>query len=191
MEDSALANRPIERTPSVSKRLQSQDARRIAAEREVDELFRTHSTGLLRYTRILAECTCVAQEAVQEAFLKYYVHRLRFDPPSSPWEWLCRAARDYVVTYQKAHSHKNHVCLKHAFSLPDGGPSPEQALVEDEALQKIYDLMAPRELECLRLRQEGFSYKEISEILDIEAGTVGAMLARATSKILKSNSNLH
>ena len=43
--------------------------------------------------------------------------------------------------------------------------------------------LSPRELECLRLRQDGLNYKEIAKVLGIDSGTVGALLARGLKKI--------
>ena len=41
----------------------------------------------------------------------------------------------------------------------------------------------PRELDCLRLRVEGFSYQEIAQVLGVRPGTVGALLPRVYSKL--------
>jgi DNA-directed RNA polymerase specialized sigma24 family protein len=46
--------------------------------------------------------------------------------------------------------------------------------------------LAPRELECVRLRAEGLSYDEIAEVLDLRQGTVGATLARAHKKVRRA-----
>jgi DNA-binding NarL/FixJ family response regulator len=38
-------------------------------------------------------------------------------------------------------------------------------------------------MDCLRLRTEGLSYDEIAAALDIQPGTVGALLNRARQKL--------
>jgi len=43
--------------------------------------------------------------------------------------------------------------------------------------------LTPRELDCLRLRVEGFSYGQIADRLGIRAGTVGALLPRVYAKL--------
>jgi DNA-directed RNA polymerase specialized sigma24 family protein len=47
---------------------------------------------------------------------------------------------------------------------------------------KMLRRLAPRELECVRLRAEGLNDAEIAEVLSIRSGTVGALLSRALGK---------
>jgi RNA polymerase sigma-70 factor (ECF subfamily) len=49
--------------------------------------------------------------------------------------------------------------------------------------RELSKLLAPRELDCVRLRVEGLNYDEIAEVLNMRQGTVGATLARAHKKI--------
>jgi len=46
-----------------------------------------------------------------------------------------------------------------------------------------HELLSPRELECLLLRNEGLRYRDIADILKIETATVGVLLGRALKKI--------
>ena len=46
--------------------------------------------------------------------------------------------------------------------------------------------LSPREMECVRLRAEDLRYEEIAVVLGLQAGTVGALLARAHGKIRKA-----
>jgi hypothetical protein len=49
----------------------------LVVEREVLQLYKDVSPGLLRYITALCRRPEIAQEIVQEAFLRYYVFRLR------------------------------------------------------------------------------------------------------------------
>ena len=69
------------------------------------------------------------------------------------------------------------------------GPAPHSEFdnrVSDllEGLPRIG--LSARELECVRLRTEDLSYQEIAAVLGLQAGTVGALLARAHGKIRKA-----
>jgi len=55
--------------------------------------------------------------------------------------------------------------------------------VQTQTVQAILSRLTPRELDCLRLRVEGFSYQEIAQALGIRPGTVGALLPRVYSKL--------
>jgi RNA polymerase sigma factor (sigma-70 family) len=78
------------------------------------------------------------------------------------------------------------VGLDDAGDCQDRSHSPEKAFECSEAMKRALEILSPRELQCLQLRTEGFTYREIGEILAIESGTVGALLARSTEKIRKA-----
>jgi DNA-directed RNA polymerase specialized sigma24 family protein len=60
----------------------------------------------------------------------------------------------------------------------------------DQVTELLRDLaqmgLSPREIEAIRLRTEGLRYEEIASVLGLQAGTVGALLARAHGKIRKA-----
>lgn len=151
--------------------------------KEVLDLYRIWAKGLLRYIVCIVKDLDLAQEVVQETFLRYYECRLKKEPaPMSPG-WIYRVARNYAIDRIRAERSGSYVDLGDAAKLPDDRCSPESEFERLETIRQIAALLAPRELECLQLRFEGFKYKEIAEILGIESGTVGAILARAFKKI--------
>jgi RNA polymerase sigma factor (sigma-70 family) len=56
-------------------------------------------------------------------------------------------------------------------------------LEQTQTAHEIATRLTPRELDCLRLRVEGFSYQEIAQVLGVRPGTVGALLPRVYSKL--------
>lgn len=152
---------------------------------EVTDLYWAVAAGLLRYLLCIAKDFDLAQEAVQEAFLRYYVCRLRGEPAPASKGWIFRVARNYVIDRVRSASLAGLVDLEKALGLSDPRHGPHDAFEHAETIEQIYSVLAPRELECLRLRAEGFKYKEIAEILEIEPGTVGATLTRGLKKIRK------
>ena len=44
--------------------------------------------------------------------------------------------------------------------------------------------LAPRDREVLLLRQEGFSYKEIAQVVNVAPTSVGTLLARALDRFV-------
>jgi RNA polymerase sigma factor (sigma-70 family) len=65
---------------------------------------------------------------------------------------------------------------------PSEPESPETSLERREARERARDALAglaPRDREILLMRYSGFSYKEIAAAVDVEATSIGTLLARA------------
>ncbi len=151
--------------------------------REVLDLYRRLAKGLLRYILCIVKEPDLAQEVVQEAFLRYYECRLKKEPAPMGQSWIYRVARNYAIDQLRANRTGSRVDLANAEALPDDRYHLEQEFDRLETISQVSALLAPRELECLQLRFEGFKYREIGKILGIESCTVGAILARAFKKI--------
>jgi len=152
---------------------------------ELSELYRDIAGPLFRYALLLTRDPSQAQDAVQETFLKYYVQRRRGETPEGR-AWLFRVLRNHVIDQQKSAGAKRAVALEAVHDREDRTQSPHLAFECSEAMQLVLEVLTPREFQCLQLRAEGFSYKEIGDILTIGCGTVGALLARGSEKIRKA-----
>jgi RNA polymerase sigma-70 factor, ECF subfamily len=179
-----LPRKPHEPAPEDRNRISSSPA---SVEQEVTDLYRSTAGNLLHYALLLARNGSLAQEAVQEAFLKFYIQRARGDlHTGSGRAWLYRVVRNYILDQQRYLNTRTTVSLDEALGCHDKRHSPYTELERSEAVHRALRLLSPRELECLQLRTEGCTYKEIGTILGIESGTVGALLARAGEKIRKA-----
>ncbi len=150
---------------------------------EVADTYNSLAKGLFRYLLCLARNFDLAQEAVQETFLRYYEYRLRGGAVPASRGWFFKVARNYVIDQVRADKPERRVSIKEVLSSPDSRYCPHETYVRVELLEQLSALLTARELECLELRSEGFRYKEIAEILGIEAGTVGATLTHGLKKI--------
>jgi RNA polymerase sigma-70 factor (ECF subfamily) len=152
-------------------------------EKEVTHLYEECASGLLRYGTGLALNRELAQEALQESFLRYFVSRTEGQNIENPKAWLYRVLRNYLFDRLKEAGEKHKVSMEEISDQAGHLDDPEKNYIQSEALRNAERLLAPRELECLRLRVEGFGYNEIASILGIRPGTIGATLARALNKI--------
>jgi len=141
---------------------------------------------LFRFAEVLVRDREVAQDALQEVFLRYFVARSTGQEIQNGKAWLYRVVRNYLLDRMKESAFRNRVSLEEAEVIPDGSGDPEQQYLRALTRKQILRVLAPRELECLQLRAEGFDYQEIAKILGVRCGTVGATLARALSKIRKT-----
>jgi RNA polymerase sigma-70 factor (ECF subfamily) len=152
-------------------------------EHEIRGIYQQDAAGMLRYAMSLAGSRQAAQDAVQEAFLRFFIVRSGGQEIRHPKAWLFRVLRNHVLDQMKAGS-RNEIGLESLVNSPGPGRDPEAEYARFELLRRaLRTALSPRETECVRLRAEGLQYEEIAGVLSIQPGTVGALLARAHKKI--------
>lgn len=147
---------------------------------ETLEAYRELSGSLTSYARRLTSDVGLAQDAVQETFLRFFLVRLQGETIQNPSAWLHRVLHNYICETVRSSVVQACVSLDEE-TFEKAQVAPETASVEWE--QTFKNLLAPREFECLRLRTEGLDYVEIASAMSIRPGTVGALLHRAGQKI--------
>jgi RNA polymerase sigma-70 factor (ECF subfamily) len=154
-------------------------------EREVAVLYEEHAAAMLRFAWRLSGRQDTAQEALQEAYLRFFVERSYGHDIRNPKAWLYEVLRNYVCDRMRAVSVQREVTADHMERIQDLHDDPEVMAEMDEMARQIAASLSGRELECLRLRTAGLSYEEIGATMQLRPGTVGAMLVRAYDKIRK------
>ncbi|HVN82431.1 MAG TPA: sigma-70 family RNA polymerase sigma factor [Terriglobia bacterium] len=155
-------------------------------EREVVGLYQENASRLLRYATTFVNGRELAQDALQEALMRYFVLRLAGLCIRNPRAWLYRVVRNFLLDRRKELGTRGRVNLDEIVELPDWRAHPDDLYHQNERTRSFLGQLSSRELECVRLRAEGFDYKEISAILNVRTGTVGALLARALKKLRKT-----
>ena len=154
-------------------------------ELEIARAYEAYSTGLLRYALVTTRNRESAQDAVQEVFLRYFVSRSQGQTIQTPKAWLYRVLRNYLLDCLKS-SVNRETGMDTLRLIVDQNQDPEVSYHRRELARRVCALLAPRELECLRLRNDGFGYEEIAAILSVRSGTVAALLSRGQKKIRKA-----
>ncbi len=154
-----------------------------ALKRETARLYDDHALVLFRYALLLAGTREAAQDALHEAFLRYFSARVQGQEITSPKPWLCRVVRNYVLDQHRSLRFRQEVGLESLLETPDGAPDPESLYRRGEMSRFMAGALSARELECFRLRSDGLRYHEIAEVLGIRSGTVAALLTRAHQKL--------
>lgn len=150
------------------------------------QAYQLHASALSAYVHGLTRNEELAQDAVQETFLRLFLTLMQGEDIKSTGAWLHRVAHNYISETLRS------TTVRKAVSLED---APQERLRDDRAdpgsdrisewVESARLVLAPREWECVHLRAEGFDYTEIAEELEIRPGTVGALLHRATEKLRK------
>jgi RNA polymerase sigma-70 factor (ECF subfamily) len=161
-----------------------------AVKEELRVLYAEVGTSIFRYCYSRARDRDLAREAVQESFLRYLAARragLEIDKPSA---WLLRVARNYLIDQLRARPPAVEGDEASRIAA-EGNPETLFRNAEEQARREAWltRTLSPRERECIRLRWAGMSYHAIGELMGIESGTVGTLLARALAK-LRNRSDL-
>jgi RNA polymerase sigma-70 factor (ECF subfamily) len=152
-------------------------------------------SAAMRMTRNPAD----AQDVVQETFLKAYRAYHSYTEGTNLKAWLYRILTNtYINSYRKAQRRPSEVELgelqdlylyKRLGEVSGAVPSAEadmlDAFVDTDITDALEALPEVFRMPVLYADVEGFSYKEIAEILDIPIGTVMSRLHRGRKALQK------
>jgi RNA polymerase sigma-70 factor (ECF subfamily) len=167
-------------------------------ERDAMQYTRQLYSAAMRMTRNPSD----AEDLVQETFLKAYRAYDTFEEGTNLKAWLYRILTNtYINKYRKESRRPTEVDLGtvedfYLYRRVGSDESAEVArttedrvldgLVEADIKKAVEDLPENFRLPVLLADLEGFSYKEIAEILDIPIGTVMSRLHRGRKAMQKS-----
>lgn len=137
-------------------------------------LFEAEESGLLRFALALVRRRMVAEELVQEAFLR--LHRV-WGEVENPRAWLYRCVRNLALNHLRDHPGESEL---HEDATPHEAPLPAAQLEHEETIGMVRLLLAElpgedRELVELKYR-DNLKYHEISRRTGLSVGNVGYRL---------------
>lgn len=156
----------------------------------IEELFAALESPLLGYALRLAGERAVAEDIVQEAFMKLHA---QFDAVREPRRWLYRTAHNLALNHLRAANKIVPLASppetqgQAATEAPDPQPLPDEQIARWEGIGLVrlsLQTLDPRGRELIRLKfHEGLSYKEISSCTGLTVGHVGYLLHHAIKAI--------
>lgn len=175
-------------------------ARAGAAERETDstspaaayqddfeQLIVEHQSGLIRYAYRMVKNRELAQDMVQEAFVRYIKNPPRYGLPKQRASWLFRVTHNLCIDYMKRETKRRDIYEK--VEQPTEVPQPGEDLVARESWGEmerfVGELSENQQTVIYLFFQQGKSYKEIEAITDLSLSNVGMLLHRGLKKIKK------
>ena len=145
-----------------------------AAKPSLAELFETEESGLLRFAIGIVGRRSVAEELVQETFLR--LHQVQ-DEVENPRGWLYRSLRNLAINHLRARRPETE--LNEEIAPANDHAAPE-TMGRDEAIGMIRLLLSElpeedRQLVQLKYHQD-LKYQEISQKTGLSVGNVGYRL---------------
>jgi len=173
------------RTKAASCRL-TRSVQAVSGSREAfDDAFRKefdkHFASLFRYLDRLTGDPDLAADVAQEAFIRLY---RRGSLPTQTGSWLAVVARNLFWNARSKSRRRRRLLATQRVRETMADPNPSLATGLEEvrrrrSARRALDRLPERERELLLLRYEGFSYREIAEILELNEASVGTLLVRA------------
>lgn len=148
----------------------------FGTDESIDRLVETYSPTLLRIALTRLHSTADAEDAVQDVFLRFLTAHPVFRDREHEKAWLIRATLNRAADFCRQAERR---------ALPlDGAPEIAAAEPPDSGLLSAVQALPPAYSAVIHLYYyEGYSIKEISNILALPAPTVGTRLARGRKRL--------
>lgn len=147
----------------------------------LEEIYHAYKKPVYNYFYRSTLDSHTAEELTQDTFLKAFKFYNTFKGESSVKTWLFKIARNTYITYVKSEKRSNEKsiyenevkCKRDDFAVLD----------ERTVIKKVLYKLSEEERSLIILRDiNGFSYSEISKIMDFSEGKVKIGLHRARKK---------
>ena len=183
------------RDPDVQRMLRVRDDDE-AAFGELVEAYQNRLIGI--FTHVLHDRSS-AEDLAQEAFLRVYRARHRYQPTAKFATWLFRIANNLATNRLRSLSRRKEVSMKGADSGQQTARAPEQLAMEKSALMPARQLdkqemreVVRQSLDTLNDRQrmalllnkfEHMSYADIAASMDLSVSAIKSLLTRARENL--------
>ena len=166
------------------------NATRVSVQPTFEEIFSAHHCAVYRYAYTLTHDTGLAEDIVQEVFVR--LHKNFSVVHNEEWlcAWLLRVAanlsRNMLRRDARARA-RDESFVAEATQMFECAQPDEVLLRKDEidsarrSLNKIKEPMRS----CLLLKHEGLSYREIAKVLGINEANVGTLIARGRREFIR------
>ncbi len=161
---------------------------------EFEEAFSLHHRTVFRAARSIVHDVGLAEDVTQEVFIKLYNHldSIRNEEMLRPW--LIRVAlnlakntvRGNIRANTRDENYVKELVETKVFSVESDYEQQAEVNEIQRALSRIKEPLRS----CLVLKQQGLSYREIAESLELNETSIGTYVARARQEFLKFYGNV-
>ncbi len=152
---------------------------------DFDAAFAGHYPALFRYLHRLTGDADTAADIAQESFVRLLE---RAPPEEGVRRWLFTVATNLVRDEARMRDRRRRLIQQRA-PEPDAPVRPDEAAERGERIESVraaLDALPVRDRKALLLREEGFRYREIAEMIGVPVSSVGKLLARALDRFART-----
>lgn len=177
----------VESLPQLALSFQDGD---LEALREVVDQY---GIRLKAFCRVVTGSAEIAEEVVQEVFLRAWEHRESLRDPGKLEAWLFTLARNRALRTVQKSSHQRESAWEPeniaSLGLAANEPGARENLLGEQSaalIQEALRTLDPKKRDLLSLRYfSGLSFAEIAEVLDMPMGSIGTTISRALTQMRK------
>jgi RNA polymerase sigma-70 factor (ECF subfamily) len=160
----------------VSVAVVRQADKHMALERRFEALVRQHHPAVTAYAKARANNSALAEDAVQETFLRAWRYLDSFRGEGSFEGWLIRICRRCIIDLERSERRQSQPVDMPCTEADTGGSTTE-----------VTDIMATLPMEhrevLVLCGVLGYDYESAAAVLDIPVGTVRSRLSRARHRM--------
>lgn len=156
---------------------------------DFEAAFARHHASLFRYLHRLTGDADVAADIAQESFVRLLEHDV---PEAGARNWLFTVATNLVRDRARTQSRRRRLLAREGPApavAPAVAPRPDDEVERDEridSVRRVLDGLSDRDRRMLMLREEGFRYAEIAELVGVAPASVGKLLTRALTRFARA-----
>jgi len=163
--------------------------RRTEADAALEDVFRAQYPRLISVLVRVTSDHAQAEELASEVFCKLAKRPALFRPGNNLEGWLYRAAMNLALDNLKAGArrrrHEDAAAVENVRESSRTSASPLDDVLRAEQQRNVRTVLAGLKPTCARLlllRNAGFSYRELAQILEMNPASIGKMLLRSMTE---------
>ena len=151
-----------------------------------EEVVNSHYRDVFRFAMSLINREADAVDLTQEVFLRYAKKGDQLEDVSKVKSWLFRTLKNEFIDQVRRSKRYEHVELESApvqSLLADDSTAGFSGIDAESALAALQSLEENYRIPLSLFYLEGYSYKEIADLLEIPVGTVMSRLSRGKERL--------
>jgi RNA polymerase sigma-70 factor (ECF subfamily) len=175
------------------------DAQLMIGVKEGDELcmemlLARHRERIIHFLWRMVQNQAIAEELAQDAFLRVYRSRARYEPTARFTTWLYHIATHLALNWlrDRRHERRHEYLDDHdddglGFQIPDHRPRVDQTIIHkvklDEVRSAVAELPPRQRAVVLMHKYEGMEYSQIAVALGCSPQSVKSLIFRAYERL--------